>query len=180
MSCKEMRANATRLSASCCQLTRPSLDTGYADCRDSLKLPKDRHFTFAELYTINMCLEECNYIGSGYIDVDPPFRLDMGRVKQNLEHILPQPKATTVAFMFDAYAKCEVYRAQHAARFALHLPDIEFIEEKCNPFALHVTICVRIHAMQKCPKEFYSPSAQCHMAQTFFTKCVDDIETNLS
>ncbi|XP_030242840.1 uncharacterized protein LOC115563663 [Drosophila navojoa] len=180
LSCREMRANATRLSARCCQLTRTSLDPGYVECREALKLPKKRRFSFAEMYTINMCLEECNYIGSGYIEVDPPYRLDMVRVRRNLEQILPQPQETSVPFMFNAYIKCEAYRAQHTARFALHLPEIEFIEEKCNPFALHVTICVRIHAMQKCPTEFYTNSSECRMAQDYFTRCVDDIESNVA
>ncbi|EDV91310.1 GH14747 [Drosophila grimshawi] len=168
-----------RLSATCCQLTRPSLDTGNEDCRAELKLPQKRRFSFVEQYTINMCVEECNFIGSGYIDVDPPYRLDIGRIRTNLKSTLPEPQATSVPFMVKAYTKCEVFLELHGTHFALHLPELEFIKNPCKPFSLHITICVRMHAMQKCPKEFYANSAQCQMAQKYFTQCMDDIETSV-
>ncbi|EDV49919.2 Odorant-binding protein 85a [Drosophila erecta] len=168
------------LSIKCCQLTRPSLDKGNAECRKSLNLPAHRKFNFAELYTINMCIEECNYIGCGYIEIDPPFRLDLANIRINLQTIAPQPQNESIPFLVDAYRKCELFRSSHGRRFTLHLPDIEFIEEPCNPFALQVTICVRIHAMQKCPSEFYVDSEECRLAREYFTQCVGDIESNLA
>ncbi|XP_034487749.1 uncharacterized protein LOC117791924 [Drosophila innubila] len=181
LNCKQIQAKATSLAASCCRLTRPSLDKGNAECREQLNLLKNRSFSFVEQYSINMCIEECNYISSGYIDIDPPFRLDMAIVKRNLDNTMPQPQTISVPFMLDAFAKCRAFRAQHAKLFAVHLPDIEFITDDCNSFALHVTICVRIHAMQKCPKEFYEHSnSNCQMAREYFTHCVEDIESNIS
>ncbi|XP_020799496.1 uncharacterized protein LOC110177220 [Drosophila serrata] len=168
------------LSIKCCQLTRPSLDKGLTECRRSLNLPNHRKFSFAELYTINMCIEECNYISSGYIEVDPPYRLDLANIRINLKTIMPQPQLESIPFMVDAYNKCEIFRSLHGGRFTLHLPDIDFIEESCNPFAQQLTICVRIHAMQKCPGRFYVDSAECRLARDYFTQCVGDIEANLA
>ncbi|XP_060650847.1 uncharacterized protein LOC132787654 [Drosophila nasuta] len=176
-----MRAKATSLAVSCCRLTFPSLDKGYAECRKSLNLPKNRRFTFVEQYAINTCVEECNYISSGYTEIDPPFHLDIGNVRLNLENTMPSPQAISVPFLVDAFTKCSVFRAQHGKLFKMQLPDIEFITDDCNSFALDVTICVRIHAMQKCPKEFYKhDSSDCQMAKEYFTHCVDDIEANIS
>ncbi|XP_037729438.1 uncharacterized protein LOC119560155 [Drosophila subpulchrella] len=167
------------LSIRCCLLTRPSLDKGNAECRKSLNLPTHRKFNFAELYTINMCIEECNYITSGYIEIDPPYRLDLANIRINLKSIAPQPQEKSIAFLLDAYRKCEVFRSSHGGRFTLHLPDVEFIEEPCNPFSLQITICLRIHAMQKCPSQFYVDSQECRLAREYFTQCVGDIEANL-
>lgn len=162
-------------------------------------MPAHRKFNFAELYTINMvssggvantnyihlilqtqCIEECNFIGCGYIEIDPPIRLDLANIRTNLQTIAPQPQNESIPFLVDAYRKCELFRSSHGRRFTLHLPDIEFIEEPCNPFALQITICVRIHAMQKCPSEFYVDSDECRLAREYFTQCVGDIETNLA
>nr|XP_036673462.1 uncharacterized protein LOC108006467 [Drosophila suzukii] len=167
------------LSIRCCLLTRPSLDKGNAECRKSLNLPAHRKFNFAELYTINMCIEECNFISSGYIEIDPPYRLDLANIRINLKSIAPQPQDESFAFLLDAYRKCEVFRSSHGGRFTLHLPDIEFIKEPCNPFSLQITICLRIHAMQKCPGQFYVDSQECRLAKEYFTQCVGDIEANL-
>ncbi|XP_026851181.1 uncharacterized protein LOC113567451 [Drosophila persimilis] len=179
LNCKADRKKAADLSIRCCQLTRPSLDKGNAECKNSLNLPSGRRFNFAELYTINMCIEECNYIASGYTDADPPYRLDLANIRHNLKEIMPQPQLESVPFMMAAYNKCEIFRTLHAGRFTLHLPDIEFIEEPCNPFALQLTICVRMLAMQKCPTRFYLDTEECRLARNYFTQCVGDIETNL-
>ncbi|XP_043065118.1 uncharacterized protein LOC108097523 [Drosophila ficusphila] len=168
------------LSIHCCQLTRPSMDKGNAECRRSLHLPNNRKFNFAELYTINMCIEECNYISSGYIEIDPPYRLDLVNVAINLKSVAPHPQLESIHFLLDAYKKCEVFRSRHGGKFTLHLPDIEFIEERCNPFSLQITICLRIHAMQKCPSRFFVDSEQCRVARKYFTQCVGDIEGNLA
>nr|XP_016925478.1 uncharacterized protein LOC108006466 [Drosophila suzukii] len=167
------------LSTRCCLLTRPSLDKGNAECRKSLNLPTHRKFNFAELYTINMCIEECNFITSGYIEIDPPYRLDLANIRINLKSMAPHPQDESIAFLLDAYRKCEVFRSSHGGRFTLHLPDIEFIEESCNPFSLQITICLRIHAMQKCPGQFYVDGQECRLAREYFTQCVGDIEANL-
>ncbi|KAM8705878.1 hypothetical protein ACLKA7_010213 [Drosophila subpalustris] len=181
LNCKQIRAKATSLAASCCRLTRPSLDKGNSECREQLHLPKNRSFNFAEQYTINMCIEECNYISSGYIDIDPPFRLDMAIVKRNLDNTMPQPQTISVPFMLDAFAKCRAFRAKYGKQFAVHLPDIEFIADDCNSFALHVTICVRILAMQKCPEQFFEHgNGECQTAKKYFTHCVEDIDSNIA
>ncbi|XP_030375797.1 uncharacterized protein LOC115625063 [Scaptodrosophila lebanonensis] len=177
--CAEQQKLATHLAQSCCELTRPSLDKGNAECRSSLNLPK-RKFNFAERYTINMCIEECNYIASGYIDIDPPYRLDPVRIEENLQIIMPEPKTKSVKFMTETYSKCEKFRQHHASRFTLHLPDVEFIEQPCNPFALQITICMRIFAMQNCPREFFVNSKECNMTKNYFLNCVGDIGSNLS
>ncbi|XP_068157913.1 uncharacterized protein Obp85a [Drosophila tropicalis] len=179
INCKALKKNATLLSLSCCQLTHPSLDRGNADCKATLNLPHGRHFTFAELYTINMCIEECNFVGSGYIDADPPYRLDMANIQTNLDKFMPEPKDNATTFMMDAYKKCEIFRLRHSSRYTLHLPDIEFMEEQCNPFALQITICVRILAMQRCPQQFQVNTDNCKMARSYFLQCVVDVESNV-
>ncbi|KAH8330421.1 hypothetical protein KR067_002260, partial [Drosophila pandora] len=168
------------LSIMCCELTRPKLDKGNADCKASLNLPVGRKFNFAELYTINMCIEECNYISSGYIEVDPPYHLDLGNIRTNLETFMPQPQLESIPFMLEAYNKCEVFRSVHGGRYTFHLPDVDFIEEPCNPFALQITICMRILAMQKCPAAFQVASDECQTARQYFIQCVGDIESNLA
>lgn len=68
--------------------------------------------------------------------------------------------------------------AQHDQKLKVNVPDVEFIEEECNPFAIEITTCVRIHAMQTCPAEFYSNSSECQMARRFFTRCMEDMQAN--
>lgn len=67
---------------------------------------------------------------------------------------------------------------QHPQKLQVNAPDLEFIEETCNPFAIEITVCVRMHAMQKCPVTFYSNSSECQAARKFFSSCVEDLQEN--
>ncbi|KAH8414122.1 hypothetical protein KR222_007754, partial [Zaprionus bogoriensis] len=165
-----------RLAASCCQLTRPSLDKSYAECRQRLQLPRRRKYSVLELYAINRCVEECSYIASGYIEIDPPFVLDMDTVELNLNLTMPQPQNESVAFMLKAYALCQAFRELHPEKLAVNVPEFEFLQEDCDSFAMQMTVCVRVYAMQKCPPAFYANSSECRVAQRYFTRCVDDVE----
>lgn len=66
--------------------------------------------------------------------------------------------------------------AQYEWKLKVNVPEFEFIEEhQCNPFAIEITSCVRVHAMQKCPAEFYSNSSECQEARRYFRRCVDNV-----
>lgn len=56
------------------------------------------------------CVEECNYLASGYIEIDPPFVLDLAIIKYNLKQTMPQPQHIAVPYMLRAYAVCSVFR----------------------------------------------------------------------
>lgn len=56
------------------------------------------------------CIEECNYLASGYIEIDPPFVLDLATILYNLKQTMPQPQHISVPHMFRAYAVCGAYR----------------------------------------------------------------------
>ncbi|ALC47756.1 Obp85a, partial [Drosophila busckii] len=163
------------LAASCCQLLRPSLDKGVAECRATLSLPQ-RKFKLMEQYTINACIEECRFMDRGFIPIDPPFELDMSNIRTSLEATMPAPQEEAVSFMLSAFTKCAKFYEKHKTRFSSQLPAVDFIEEECNVFPLHLTICMRVHGMQKCPKTFYADTSECDMARKYFTQCVGDIE----
>lgn len=56
------------------------------------------------------CIEECNYLASGYIEIDPPFVLDLATIAYNLKQTMPQPQHIAVPHMLKAYAVCGAYR----------------------------------------------------------------------
>lgn len=55
-------------------------------------------------------MEECSYLASGYIEIDPPFVLDLAIIKYNLKQTMPQPQHIAVPYMLRAYAVCSVFR----------------------------------------------------------------------
>ncbi|XP_037942775.1 uncharacterized protein LOC119675640 [Teleopsis dalmanni] len=154
--CQKLSRVEANLASTCCILTRPTLDPSYKECLDDLLSKTDKkHFTSTEQTALNICAEECNFIGNGYTNADPPFALDFDNINDNLDKFAPQPKENSIKFINTAFKSCFEFRKGHANRLDIRFPDVDVVTENCRPFALQITTCVRIYGMQECPEEFF-------------------------
>lgn len=74
------------------------------------------------------CIEECSFIASGYIEIDPPFVLDLPVITYNLKQIMPQPQHISLPFMLRAYAVCGAYRECERERESMKALLIHFLQ----------------------------------------------------